>query len=586
MSNDIAQEQDKNFFIFFNKITYSLKFIPPKEKITLIISAIIFLTSLFGLILKLNNSYSVEVADFGGTINEGVIGIPRFINPLLATSDADRDLVQLIYSGLLTIDGKKNLKPSLALRYEISKDGLIYTFYINPKAKWHDGKSLDADDVVFTIKRVKDSVLNSVKRANWEGVEIQKVDKYTVRFLLKVPYSSFLENMMLPIIPKHIWSTMSSEEMSLSNFNLEPIGSGPYKIEKIYRNSSGIITSYKLRANKEFVLGSPSVKEINLSFFSSEEKLIDALRNGKVDSTGFISSSNISRVLKNGMVLKKLTLPRIFGVFFNSQNNPIFEEKEVRLALNTAIDRKYIIEQVLNGNGTAIDSPIPPGSIGALSYDEKNLSQEQRISEARKILESKGWKLNGSGIFEKKIKKNILRLEFSLSTSNLGDLSQTADVLKNIWGKAGIRVNVKEYEIGDLNQIVLKKKNYEALLFGEVVGIDPDPYAFWHSSQRNDPGINIALYANPNVDKILEDARRELDVEERIKKYQTFQKEVKNDQAAVFIYSPYFVYLMPSYIKNFNLESISIPSERLALIEERYIYSRNVWPIFLKNLPR
>lgn len=585
MSNDIAQEQEKNknFFSFFKKIIYSFKFIPPKEKIALIILAAIFSTSFFALILQLNSLYFVKVPDFGGKINEGVIGVPRFINPLLATSDADRDLVQLIYSGLLTIDGKRNLKPSLALKYEISKDGLAYTFYINPKAKWHDGKSLDADDVIFTIKEVKDSGLNSSKRANWEGVEVQKVDKYTVRFLLKIPYSSFLENMMLPIIPKHIWSAVTSEEMSLSNFNLEPIGSGPYKVKKIYRNSAGIITLYKLIANKEFVLGKPFIKEIDLSFFSSEEKLIEALRNRKIDSSGFVSSSNINRVLRNGIILKELTLPRIFGVFFNSQNNPIFEEKEVRMALNAAVDRKYIIDQVLSGHGVAIDSPIPPGSIGALPFNENNLNQDQKVSEAKKILESKGWKLNKDGVFEKKVKKKILKLEINLSTSNLGDLSQTADILKNMWEKIGARVNIKEYEIGDLNQIVLKKKNYEALLFGEVVGIEPEPFAFWHSSQRNDPGLNIALYANPNVDKVLEDARKELDAKERMKKYQIFQKEVKNDQAAVFLYSPYFVYLFPSFINGLNIESISIPSERFALVEERYIYSRNVWPIFLKN---
>lgn len=572
----------KKIFFLLKLLPLTLKILPPKEKALLLILVFIFLASSVVLFWKINDGYSLEIPDFGGSLNEGMIGVPRFINPLLAVSDTDRDLIQLLYSGLVDTDGKGNLIPVLASRYETSKDDLSWTFFINRKAKWHDGRSITSDDVIFTIKRVRDSSLNSIKRASWEGIEVEKIDDYTVRFWLKIPYASFLENTTLPILPKHIWEKISSEEMSLSNFNIEPVGSGPFEVKKIYRDSSGIISSYKLKANKNFVLGRPFIKYLNLFFFNSEEKLINAYRQGKIDETGFISSSNIKNILKKGDVIKTLTLPRIFAVFFNSANNPIFEEKEVRLALNSAIDRQFIIGQVLNGYGSAIDSPIPPGSIGGLRPEENNLSQEKKTDKARKILERKGWKLNKENIFEKKVRKQTIKLNFNVSTSNVPDLMKTAEILKNIWEQMGAKVNLNIFENSDLNQNVIRKRNYEILLFGEVVGRDPDPFAFWHSSQRNDPGLNIALYANSKVDDLLESARTETDLEKRIKKYKIFQEEIKNDQAAIFLYSPYFVYIVPDFLKGFEIENINVPSERFSTIHKWFIYTRDVWPIFVK----
>lgn len=572
----------KKLFSFWKFLLFSLKTLPPKEKIFLLILFSIFIASLAGLLLKINNVYSVETAESGGTINEGVIGVPRFINPLLAVSDTDRDLVRLIYGGLLESDGRGNLMPVLASKYEISEDGLTYTFELNQKARWQDGKPIKSDDVIFTVKLAKNPTLNSSKRVNWEGVEAEKIDDYTVRFWLKNPYSSFLENATLAIMPKHIWEKMTPEEISLSNFNLEPIGAGPYQVKKLYRNSAGIITSYKLKRNKNFALGEPFIKNLNIFFFSSEEKLTDAFRQRKIDSEGFISPLNIGDILNKDRVVKNLSLPRVFGVFFNSANNPIFEEKEARLALDIALDKQFVINEVLGGYGLAADSPIPEGSFGALPFEKDSLNKKEKIEKAKEILTKNGWKINKDGIFEKKSKKKTMKLKFSISTSNAADLVKTAEILKNIWEQLGARVDVKIFEIGDLNEVVIRKRNYEALLFGEVIGRDPDPFPFWHSSQRSDPGLNIAMYANQKVDKLLEDARKEVNLEKKIEKYKLFQKEVRNDQAAIFLYSPYFVYVIPDFLKGYDNQSIAAPAERFSMIHKWFIYSRKVWPVFIE----
>src|SRR3989338_3420095 len=458
----------------FKLLSVALKILSHKEKIILFFSFIVFIISSGAILWRINNIYSVEIQDIGGELNEGVVGAPRFINPLLAVSDTDRDLIKLIYGGLMDTYGKRNLFPVLASKYEIGENGLAYTFYINQKARWHDGKPVKSDDVIFTIKLAKDPILNSLKRASWEGVEVEKSDDYTVRFWLKAPYAGFLENTTLPILPKHIWEKIMPEEMSLSNFNIQPIGSGPFKVKKIYRDSSGIISSYKLKANKNFILGRPFVRYLNIYFFNSEEKLIDAYRRDKINITGFISPINLRNVLRKESVARNLTLPRIFGAFFNSANNPIFAEKEIREALNSAIDKKFIIDEVLGGYGSTINSPIPPGSIGFSTFEENNLSRDEKTEQAKKMLEKNGWKPGKDGIFEKKVRKETMRLNFTVSTSNVPDMAKTAEILKDAWEKMGAKVELKFFENSDFNQNVIRKRNYEILLFGEMVGREPD----------------------------------------------------------------------------------------------------------------
>lgn len=573
---------EKPSFSFFNKLFLSLKIIPSKEKGVLFGLFFISLLSFIGVVYKLNNYYSIEVPDYGGSFKEGVIGSPRFINPLLAVTDTDRDLVKLIYSGLLELDNGGSFVPILAERYNISKDGLIYTFYLNKKNKWSDGTPLLSDDIIFTVKKAKDPALNSFQRANWEGVNVEKVDDYTVRFYLKKPYAPFLENTALPIIPKHIWESVSSEEMSVSNFNLEPVGSGPYKVKKIYKNSSGNITSYRLSANKNFSLGKPYIKYLDILFYPSEEKIIDAFKQNKIDATGFISAQNIENVITKNNSVKNLGLPRVFGLFFNSSNNVIFEDKAVRWALNLAIDKRDIINKALKGYAAEIDSPIPPGSIAGneIQSAHDSIDFDKRIANAKQELEKNGWQLK-DGVYQKKMNKKNVNLEFSVSTSNSPGLIKTAEILKEEWEKMGAKVNLKIFEIGDLNQTVIRKRNYEVLLFGEILGHDPDPFAFWHSSQRADPGLNIAMYANNSVDKILEEARAETDLGKRAEDYTLFKKKIKEDEAAIFLFSPYFIYIMPSYINGADIKNISSPQERFSGVYKWFIYKNNVWKVFI-----
>ena len=252
------------------------------EKLLFFALSVTFLISFLILAWKASNLYMVDVPAYGGTLTEGIVGTPRFINPVLASSDADRDMTVLVYSGLMRANNNGRLINDMAEKYEISEDGLIYTFTLKPDLVWQDGEPVTAEDIIFTIEKTKDPSMKSSKRGGWEGVSVEKIDDKTVKFSLKKPYAPFIENTTIGILPRHIWGAMSSDQIASSDLNTKPIGSGPYIISEIKRNSLRIISSYELISNKNFALGRPNIKKIIMQFYSSEREILSAYQRGEV----------------------------------------------------------------------------------------------------------------------------------------------------------------------------------------------------------------------------------------------------------------------------------------------------------------
>ena len=259
---------------------------------------------------------------------------------------------------------------------------------------------------------------------------------------------------------------------------------------------------------------------------------------------------------------------------------PIFVYKEVREALNIATDKQIIVDEILGGYGQVINEPLSPKTI---SPKNENVASTTKIVEkAKSILIAKGWKQNENGIFEKKEKNSTVTLSFSISTGDVTELKATAYLLQKQWQEIGALVEVKVFEIGDLNQNIIRPRKYDSLLFGEIVGRDMDLYPFWHSSQRNDPGLNIAMYTNIKADRLLENMRTTTNIGLRGDYYESFAKEIRNDIPAVFTYSPYFIYIIPERIHNVHFGLLTTPSERFSGIYKWYIETNSVWKIFAK----
>lgn len=574
-------------FPFEGRFALALKAFSRREKRVFFVAIGIFVGSAIVLLSGVNRTFMVEVPASGGTLIEGVLNTPAHINPLLASgeigSEADRDLTALIYSGLLRADSKGGFIPDLAEHYEISPDGLMYTFFLKKDLKWHDGKNITAQDIVFTIKTTQDSRIKSPKRASWDGVGVEQIDDLTVRFTLKKPYAPFIENTTMGILPEHIWKPIDFNRFDTSKYNREPIGSGPYKfnaVKTIIKDGDEIPLSYTLTAFKNFALGKPYINTVKIIFYQSEDDLIKAFKAKDIEAINSISPKHARTLESTGFHVEHTPLPRVLAVFFNQNQAPIFADLAVRKALALTVDKQIIINNVLAGYGVLIDSPIPPGTLG---YKDSvpETPRVERLATARDLLTKAGWKFDTtSNLWTKKSKRGTDILRFDLSTSEAPELKAVAQELKTSWEELGVGVNIRVFATGDLKETIVRPRKFDALFFGQILGRDGDPYPFWHSSQRLDPGLNIASYTNQRVDKILNDARTETDQKKRMNYYASFENEIAKDVPAVFVYTPEFLYVLPKKVRGIELGHITIPSERFLNIHTWYTNTDNVWKIF------
>ncbi len=528
-----------------------------------------------------NNHFLTQIPADGGTLNEGVIGTPRFVNPLLATTDADRDITGLVYRGLTKKDAIGNIIPDIAESYTISDDGLVYTFKIGT-AKFQDGQPVTASDVLYTVKSAQDATLKSTHRIEWEGVSARAENDKTIVFTLKNAYAPFIESTTLGILPKHIWEKIPYENWIYSDFNTSrAIGAGPYKIKSISEDSSGIPNSYTLTAYRSGTL-SPRIDTVHIHFYANEDLLVSAYKKGDVDSIAGIDSENAEILAGAGARILSAPLPRVFGLFFNQSQAKIFTDKTVRQAIDTAVNKDAIVKDVLKGYGHTITSPIVLHTESLRDSTETEKEAVDYTGRAQALLEKNGWKKNDAGIYQKKSGKETLTLAFEIATSDVPELKNASEKIVADLRAAGMDVALKVYEAGSLNQDVIRPRKFQALFFGESVGTQSDLFAFWHSSQRNDPGLNISGYANTKTDKILENLIKTTDPEDRNTLYSQFEKEITFDVPAAFMYAPSFIYVTHKDMPGITLGTITRPEDRFMAIRDWYLETDNVWKIFVK----
>lgn len=582
----------KSIFALASRLVSWVKTLASKftlsEKILFYLFTFISIGSLVYGIWSINNSYLEPIPKHAGSLKEGFIGTPRFVNPILAVSDTDKDLSSLVYSGLMRAGSENGSNiafiPDLAEGYTVSEDGLTYTFTLKPNLKFHDGKPLTTEDIAFTIDKIQDPAIKSPKRVLWDGVSVKVIDASKIEFTLKAPYSAFIANTTVGILPKHIWNEISDEEIPFSSINIEPIGSGPYKVNKISKNSQGLVEAINLSSFKSFALGIPYIKSIEATFFPNEKTRLTALSKGNIDSAGGISDENASILKKDGYFMKESSSSRLFALFLNQNKSPALAHKEIRKALSESIDKKVVVNTILNGFGSPLEGPLSPftlsnfDSIGGEATDTPVKSNDEILADLAKS----GWKKDENGILSKKSKSGTETVSFNIYTSDNEELKETAELLKKSWEPLGIKVEVKSFESSQFSQTVIRPREYDSLLFGVTIGRDLDYYSFWHSSQRNDPGLNVALYTNSKADTLLTSARTLLDPKARLEALRSFALEVLADNPAVFLYSPSYIYITPKNLGGYNESNLRIAGERFYDVYKWYVETDSVWK-FLSN---
>lgn len=593
------------------QIKYLKKFLSPKELLFIRISLAILAVSFAFLSINYFKSHLRVVPVFGGEYVEGLVGAPNYINPLYsAASDADSDISYLVFSSLYKRDINGNLIKDLATEEQVSEDGKIYTFRIRDGARWHNGDNLTSDDVAFTFNAIKDIKYKSPLRSSFKGVEIERDDENTIKFILAEPYAAFHELLTFGILPQKLWSQISPEAAGLAELNIKPIGSGPYKFKSLVKDKSGHIKVYNLTANQNYYRQLPYIENLTFKFFANFEEAVGALNEGSVDGLGYLPEPLKEDVAaQDSLYFHALSLPQITAVFFNQKNNPEstgLNDLKARQALAMAVNKPEIISSIFSGGVRPIDGPILPDSF---AYNKDTRKYNFNLEEAEKLLNEAGWErfglsreniiqaerdkqsedeeirkkakprlILGAGQWRKKKDKEEYMV-INLTTVDSENNKKVVEKIKEGWEKIGVKTIINVMPSAQIQSEVIKPRNFQALFYGQVVGSDPDSYAFWHSSQMGAAGLNVADYNNKKADKLLEDARLTSDRPTREAKYKEFQDILTEDLPAIFMYSPTYTYLQGKKIKGFGAKKIILPHDRFVDIANWYMQTgkRIVW---------
>ena len=533
-------------------------------------------------IFTLNQQHSSTVPTAGGSFTEGIIGTPRFVNPVLASTKTDEDVAALIYSGLMKVDPDGNLVNDAAESIAVSEDGLTYTIKLRKDVYFHDGTPLTAKDVAFTIHLIQNPDLKSPLRGNWNDVTVNQINDYELTVTLTEPYSPFKENFRLGILPSHIWDKLSVSQLPFSQLNTEPIGSGPYKLDKVSRDDTGLIKSYTLIANHKSV-NPPKIDSVVLSFFKNEDELLNAIRNGEIDNTAYLSKKDIKSVLNKNKRLIEEPLPRVFGIFFNQNRSPVLRDKSVRRALSAAIDRQDLVNETLYGFGVPISTPTVFSQPELKSTNDSASDSTSTPETVAEILTAGGWTLNDKGIWEKEIDDENTELRITIKTRNTPLFDSLLSKITKAWSDNGIIVTTEQFEQTDLVQTVIRPRDFEALLFGLDMSRSYDLYPFWHSSQQDDPGLNIAQYANVEVDNLLDLARKEQSPEKRKELLLKASQIITEDNPAIFLFQTSMTYVIADNINPTAMKQLGRQSDRFYNIADWHAKTESLWGVFRKN---
>ncbi len=540
-----------------------------QEKIRFRTACALLIIGAIGLFGTWYNDNSSEQADYGGSYIEGLIGTPNFINPAFATSDVDRDLVKLVFAGLMNTDNNGNLVPDLASGYSIDAEQKIYTFELRQDIKWHDDMPFTADDVVFTVERIKNPEYKSPLRSSFNGVTVNKLDDYRVQFILDKPFAAFLSILTIGILPEHLWYSIPDFGAELAELNKKPIGCGPYKFATLTKDSSGNVKNYILKSNHSYHAGRPYIDELTLKFYQDFETAAAALQNKNVDGLMYLPKSYKEELKNNSVVFKNLQSPQYTSIFFNPQQNGLLNDLKFRRILVLATDKNKILQEALNNDGQIIQGPILPGSLG---FDENVKDLDYDLETAKKELEAIGWVLKeGSNIRQ----KNEQELTLKLTTIDQAENTKAANIIKEAWESLGIKVELDVVAKSRVRQDVIEPRNYQILLYGQIINVNAGPYPFWHSSQVEAPGLNLSIFSNSDIDKTLEKLRSSNNDLEKADYLNTFEKKLLEQHLAIFLYNPTYTYPVAKKLKGVDeLKFINLPADRLASISTWFIKTK------------
>src|SRR3989339_415247 len=533
--------------------------------------------------------HSGSAPKIGGEYREALVGQPKYINPIFSSiSDIESDLVALIYSGLFKYDHNQKLVTDLAEKYTAGTDLKTYEITLRAGTKWSDGMPITINDVIFTFETIQNLEVGSPLATAFEGVKIEKTGERSVRFTLKEPYVYFLNSLTVGLFPEHVWAQIEPAGLKLSKYNLQPVGSGQWRFEKMTKNESGEVQNYTLVPSVNYYGTKPYFTSVELKFFVNFPDALTALKGQLVDGVAFVPNELKDKIGQRNYTAYQILLPQITALFFNPDKKTELKDSDVRAALTWATPREKIIADALGGNAILADSPLPTISVAHRAGVKYGFDP----NEANKILDKKYKKIEPEEYFRlrhemelktyqteidtvratntstpeivsttlEKIEKEIATkvraemsaeqtfyrasdnkiLQITIAVAENPEYLATAEIIATAWRKVGVQTSVKIVTTYQINREIIRDRNYDA-------------------------------------DKLLETARATADETERIKLINKFQEIVDVGAPAIFLYTPAHWLVVAKNIQGIKINALTKPSDRYDYLWQWYTKTKWQW---------
>jgi peptide/nickel transport system substrate-binding protein len=512
-------------------------------------------------------------------LREGVLGQVRTLDPLFATTQAERDIDALLFRGLTRLGPDGEIVPDLARSWEITDSGRVYMFVLRDDAFWHDGAPVTSDDVVFTVRTLQHPAYMGSAGAAWRGITVERVDRLAVRFRLPADPGGFLLLAGQALVPSHVLSGTPIEDLATSGFGQQPVGTGPFRLESLGPAGAELVAAAPVREAGSGVsnplsggkavpsagpgLQVPGIERYRYRFFADAPSLAAAFRAHEIDAAGGLTVDTAAGLLSDPGA-RVVGYPRtvLTSVMLNLRPQQItaFRDARVRRALLMMIDRARILEEVLQGKGRLAETPISPASF---AYDaEAAGSVPYDIAQAGRLLQAAGWKKLGEGWVGRGAKTPI---KFELAAldpaANPIDYAVAQRVVAD-WNAAGIGAQLQSYASEELIATKLLPGRYRSAVVDVNLGLDPDLYPLLGSAQALAGGTNLSGYQSRQLDALLKSARVYAPPPVRKARFAALQRRLAAELPILPLFFSDYLFVVRSTLTGPTSREIASPQER------------------------
>jgi peptide/nickel transport system substrate-binding protein len=511
----------------------------------------------------------------GGVYTEGLVGSLGRLNPLLDWNNtADRAVNRLLFTGLVRFDEQGLPQADLAEAWGVAQDGTVYNFSIRQNAVWHDGTPVTSDDVLFTIDRMKSagSLYPQDIKDLWGKIEVTKLSDKVLKFTLPEPFVPFMDYLAFGVLPKHLLEAIPADQMPDAEFNINPVGTGPYKFDHLIVDD-GQITGVVLTVSDSYYGTAPFIEQVVFRYYEASADAMDAYQQGDVLSVSQITSDVLGTALEEpNLSVYTSRLPQISFVLFNLNNPEVafLQDPKLRRALMLGINRPYLVNTFLQGQAVLADGPILPSS---WAYHDGVEHFEYNPDEAINILKSEGYVIPAEGGDIRA--KEGTRLSFTMLHPDDEVHTRIAETIRDEWAAIGVGIQLQAVPYDKLASDFLASRKYHAALVDLNLARtpDPDPYPFWHQAEATS-GQNYTQWDNRAASEYLEQARVTADYTLRTRLYRNFQVVFSKELPALPLFAPVYSYGVDSQVQGVQVAPLYDPSDRLATFSSWYLLTR------------